>query len=806
MDRFVCVHGHFYQPPRENPWLGVIEIQDSASPYHDWNERVAADCYGPNARARILNDSGWIERIVNNYARLSFNFGPTLLSWLEEKEPEVYAAVLAADRESRERFSGHGSAIAQAFNHVILPLASSRDKRTQVLWGLADFEKRFGRRAEGMWLPETAVDIEALDILAERGISFVILAPHQAAKVREPGSETWTETADRGFDTSRPYRVTVPSGRTIAAFFYDGALARAVAFDRVLDDGREFARRLLDAAAGGEGPRLAHIATDGETYGHHHRFGEMALASALEFVQASGAARLTNYGEYLERFPPGWEAEIAENTSWSCPHGVERWRADCGCATGAHPGWRQGWRGPLRGALDWLRDRVAPLYETASASYFRDPWDARDAFVSLVLDRSPENVERFLREHGSRVLSPEERVAGMKLLELQRNAMLMFTSCGWFFDDLAGIETVQVLQYAGRVVQLAQDLFGDHLEPEFEERLAAARSNRADEGDGRRIYRRHVTPARVDLDRVAAHYAVTCLFGSTVDGSAVHGFNVEREDYHLAEAGRTRLAVGRVHVSSGLTEEAARLCFAAIHFGDQNIAGGVRPYTTEEQYDAMRRQVSDVFSRADFTEVIRAIDAQFPGQSFSLRSLFRDEQRRILGLIVDPALHEAETLYRSLYEEHIPLMRFLTSIGYPLPNRFRAAAEFALNIELRRAFGRDEIDREHVLSVLEEASLAGIEVDREGVAFVLQGTIERLAAGFAAAPGEIDACQGLLAAVELARDAGFPLDLWRTQNVFYDVLHGDHWRYLHLETADAPLQDWLELFVDLGAALRVAVT
>lgn len=429
MQRFVCIHGHFYQPPRENPRSGEIEEQPSASPYHDWNERVTAECYAPNASARILDPEGHVVRRLNNYSRISFNFGPTLLAWMEAKAPEVYAAVLAADRESRERFSGHGSALAQPFNHTILPLSTRRDKEIQIRWGLADFRRRFGREPEGVWLPEAAVDLESLDLLAAAGIRFTLLAPGQAK-------------SEGAFDTTLPYRVGLPSGRSIAVFFYDGVLAQAVAFGGILHDGEHFVDRLTRSFREEQRPQLIHLATDGESYGHHHRFGEMALAYALDQLEGS----LTNYGEFLARFPPEREVGIHENSSWSCAHGVERWRSDCGCHTGGGPGWNQAWRAPLREAFDLLRDELAG--KTGETS------------------------------------------------ELERCLQLMYTSCGWFFSDLAGIETIQCLRYAGRAIELAEAQFGPGIEERFLAILETAHSNRAEEGSGRQIYERHVLPLR----------------------------------------------------------------------------------------------------------------------------------------------------------------------------------------------------------------------------------------------------------------------------------------------------------------------
>jgi alpha-amylase/alpha-mannosidase (GH57 family) len=495
MKGYICIHGHFYQPLRENPWLETIEPQASAYPFHDWNERVAEECYARNAASPILGENGGVKEVVNNYSKISFNFGPTLLAWLKTARFDVYRAILQADRESQRRHGGHGSALAQAYGHAILPLADHRDKVTQVRWGIRDFESHFERQPEGMWLPETAVDTETLEVLAAEGVRFTVLAPRQAKAERPLGAGDWQDVSAEGIDPRRPYAVRLPSGRSIAVFFYDGALSQAVAFERLLDNGEAFKDRLLEAFADdGDDPQLVHIATDGETYGHHHRFGDMALAYALRRIESENGIRITNYGEFLATHPPTHEVEIAEGTSWSCAHGVERWRSACGCGTGAHPGWTQAWRTPLRGALDWLNRETGGRYEDRARGFLRDPWAARDAYIGVILDRSPATWRRFLDEQAVGDLNEDDRLAVLRLLELERHALLMYASDGWFFDDPSGIETVQVLRHAARVVELAGEAFSADLEPGFLTRLEAAKSNLPNYGDARRIYERFVRP------------------------------------------------------------------------------------------------------------------------------------------------------------------------------------------------------------------------------------------------------------------------------------------------------------------------
>jgi len=810
MPRYLCIHGHFYQPPRENPWLEAIEVQDSAYPYHDWNERVTAECYAPNAASRILDGERRIERIVNNYTQISFNFGPTLLAWMEQKEPEVYQSILEADARSRERFSGHGSALAQAYHHIIQPLANRRDKKAQILWGLADFERRFGRRAEGMWLPETAVDLETLDLLAEAGVRFTILEPHQAKRVRPKtakGKEEWEDVGGGRIDPSIPYEVKLPSGRRLAVFFYDGAISRAVAFEGLLISGERFADRLMSSVpAEPEQDRLVHIATDGETYGHHHRHGEMALSYALHHIETNGWARLTNYGEYLETHPPDHEVEIVENTAWSCVHGVDRWREDCGCHTGGEPGWTQAWRAPLRQALDWLRDELAPLWEREARAFFEDPWAARDGYVEVLLDRSPGNVNAFLDRFAAVRPQGADRVRALKLLELQRHAMLMYTSCGWFFNDLSGIETVQVLRYAGRVVQLAEELFRRPVETELLRLLDRAKSNLRSAGTGRDLYERLVKPSMVDLPQVAAHYAVTSLFRDYPNPAPVYCYSVERENGRLFRSGRARLAVGKARVTSGLTGKTEAFVYGVLHFGDHNLNAGVAPLGPPEDYQALIAEAGEAFDHGDLPRAIRLLDHHFGKVPYSLKSLFPDERRRVLDLILGSTLEEVEDEFRDVFRHHGPLMRYVKSLGTPLPKAFAAAAEFVLNLDLRRAVADPAADPEEVERLLAERAALGVDLDVKGLSYALENSLELLVERLREDPRDLELLRRAEAAAVLALTPPFTVDLGRAQNRYYELLHTVYPERLERpESGDPEAAEWACRFRKLGERLAVRV-
>ena len=807
MKRFICIHGHFYQPPRENPWLEAVELQDSAAPYHDWNARITAECYAPNSVSRILDEQNRIIKLVNNYAKMSFNFGPTLLSWLAEKSPAVYDAILAADRESAKKFSGHGSAIAQVYNHMIMPLANRRDRITQIAWGVRDFEARFKRRPEGMWLPETAVDLETLELLADFGVRFTILAPHQAARTRRIGQSEWRELEHGGIETNRAYRQQLPSGKSLAIFFYNGPIARAVAFEGLLSQGERFIQRLYAAfSAQDEQEQLVHIATDGESYGHHHRFGDMALAYALDRIEADAQTALTNYGEFLANYPPTYEVEIVERSSWSCAHGIDRWWSNCGCNTGAHPTWNQEWRTPLRNALDWLRDSIAPQWEEQARQLLKDPWQARDAYISVINDRSAENIDEFFARQALRQPNVNEESRTLKLLEMQRHALLMYTSCGWFFDDIAGIEAVQILQFAGRAVQLAQNLFGDSLESQFTRRLSAALSNVAEQGNGAQIYERRVQSAKVDWEKVAAHYAVSSVFEEFPKETPIYCYDVTSNDRQVFPIGRAKLSFGRIELRSRVTRESKQLHYGVLHLGDHNINGGVAEFPDEQTYRKTIEEALDRFSRADLTGVVRVMAQRFGESNYSLQSLFRDEQRSVLETILESSLLEAEALYRQVYEHRAPIMRFLTDLNIPLPKGFSAAAEVVLNSDLRRALERTAIDVQQVIRKIETAKIEGVSLDTDTLEFAFRHTLERTASRFAANPS-LAALSELQKTADLLQHFPFPVNLWAIQNIFYGLLQKSYPAQRDAQMrGDETAQAWVSSFEELARDLGLKVS
>jgi alpha-amylase/alpha-mannosidase (GH57 family) len=803
MDKYICIHGHFYQPPRENAWLEEVELQDSAYPYHDWNERITAECYATMATSRLLDEQGRIRDITNNYARISFDFGPTLLAWLARHAPRVYGAILEADQESRRRFSGHGAAIAQAYNHMILPLANRRDQQTQIEWGIRDFEHRFQRWPEGMWLPEMAVSLETLDLLAEQGIGFTILSPRQAQRVRHLNAGDWQDVGSGKIDPSRSYRVRLPSGKSLALFFYDDPISRAVAFEGLLSNGGRFAHRLLDGFDDARSEaQLVHIATDGESYGHHHYKGNMALAYALHAIESRQLARLTVYGEYLELHPPQWEVEIFENTSWSCVHGVERWRKDCGCHSGARSGWHQAWRSPLRDALDWLRDSLSPAYEEKMAFFGLDPWEARNAYIRVILDRRPTTIDAYLAERTRQTLSSAQKILVLQMLELQRHAMLMYTSCGWFFDEISGLETVQVIQFAGRALQLAKAVFGGGLEYRFMQLLEKAPSNLREHKDGRRIYEKFVKPAMVDLTTVGAHYAMRSLFEEYPQKAAVNCYTVERSFFKSLAVGRAKLSMGRIRIDSTITWKSAFLCFGAIHWGDHNISCCISPCREGEPEDAFINGVFEVFSRAEFPTALLLLEKTIGASTYSLRHLFRDEQRRILQIVLESNLVSAEAVYRQVYDTNAPLLLFLKDLNVPAPRALAAAAEYLLNAALRRAFESPVFELNAIRQLLDATSLHGVTLDADFLEISIRRRMEQIADHFRQQPLEFGALLQLDAIAGLLPDFPFEVNLRTVQNIFFDVLKAVYPQLkMKAGRRDRKAKDWVALFQTLGKKL-----
>lgn len=716
---YITIHGHFYQPPRENPYIDAIERQPSAAPFHDWNERIAYECYRPNAFARIFNDSGDLVDLVNNYEYMSFNIGPTLMAWLDEHDHETYEKILEADRLSVARQGGHGNAIAQVYNHIIMPLANRRDKQTQVRWGIADFRKRFGRDPEGMWLAETAIDGETVEVLIEEGLRFVILAPSQVSLCRpfptgDQPEPDWANVADGYIDPARPYRCFLDADRSryLDVFFYDGPISGEMGFnDEILQGSKTFADRLALAVHHDDRPsQLISVATDGETFGHHKAGKEKCIAYCFRREFADRGWQVTNFGHYLSLHPPTWECILKDVTAWSCSHGVDRWQDDCGCGSGG--GTQQRWRKPLRDSLNWLREELIAIYDKHAPEVLRDPWAARNDYIDVVLDRSQEMMYRFLAAHQVGELDVERRTDALHLLEMQRHSLLMFTSCGWFFEEISRPEGTQILRYAARAIELAGVVSGIDLEPEFVDRLAAAPTNDPGYSDGADLYHQAVTTAKVTWGQVAAHYAIASLFNAHPERHQVYCYEADRLDYQIQRFGTLALAIGQVRLTSEISRESQHLIFAALHLGGLDFHCCIQPFRDRLAYSQLKDSLFASLTAASTAQVILQMSQLFDGETFALNDLFAEEEYRIVQQLSRDTLTELDRLYTQVYRDNYSLIAAYRRADRDVPPELQVAAEVALRYRFNRAVA--DLNRSNMkrLSALDELGAIATEAER----------------------------------------------------------------------------------------------
>ncbi|MHC1728768.1 MAG: DUF3536 domain-containing protein [Syntrophobacteraceae bacterium] len=686
--KFVCIHGHFYQPPRENPWLGAIEREDSAAPYHDWNQRINLECYRANTAARLVDQENRILNLKNNYGYFSFNFGPTLLHWLEQHDPWVYRKIIEADKRSLKTHGGHGNAIAQVYNHVIMPLANQRDKLTQVLWGMRDFELRFGRLPEGMWLAETAVDRKTLSVLADAGIKYTILSPHQAARWRFIEKDApWHEVQNGAIPSGRAYRYDCGGGKYIHLFFYDPALAQGIAFGRLLEHSSKLLAQ-LDSSQSLENhpldePWLVNVATDGESYGHHFKFGDMALAAAFQELENNPTVDTVNYGWFLSSFPVTAEIEILENSAWSCAHGLGRWSDDCGCHIGGDPGWSQKWRAPLRKALEYVRDALALHYEKQMGKICRDPWGARNDYIDVMVDRK-KNLPSFLKRH--LIAGPKSPTVPqfLELLEMQRFCLLMFTSCGWFFDEVSQLESVLLLKYAARAMQLAEKTGSPPVEPGFLKILKKAPSNIATYGNGANVYLRLVKPETVTMGRVAANYAIQSLTRSAQRVFQIYDYGISPKRETDLGANPVRCLYGHISVRDDRTMSEEEFLYAVIHFGGLDFRCSVKPYVGGNEYESILTALQGSVEEQNTNKMIRLLDEKFGSEYFGLKDVFKDLRASIARDIGSKVFAGYTDLQRNLFETHRPLIVSLKQMGINPPGEFRFPIRRILSEEVEK--------------------------------------------------------------------------------------------------------------------------
>lgn len=776
-ETFLTIHGHFYQPPRENPWLESIELQDSASPYHDWNERINSECYNPNSVSKIVDHKNKILDVVNNYELISFNFGPTLLSWMEEYAPLAYERVIKADIESVGEHDGHGNAIAQVYNHMIMPLANERDKQTQVIWGIKDFETRFGRKPEGMWLAETAVDDDSLRVLAENGIKFTVLSPYQALKIRKIGDKDLSDVSWGNIDPARAYRYYIKSSpdKYIDLFFYDGAISKSVAFDEILKDGNKFIRRLKEGVSDGRDYcQLVNIATDGESYGHHTKFGDMALSYVLRIRAKEEGFKIVNYAQYLEKCPSEMEVDIKQASSWSCFHGVGRWSEDCGCSTGGHPGWNQKWRKPLRNALDYLRDELIIIFEKEGKDYFKDAWKARNKYIEVILDRSELSVKKFQKENFVSNLSEEQKVKAMELLEMQRQAMLMYTSCGWFFSEISGIETTQIMKYAARAMQLAQNFNKKDLEKHFLEILSEAKSNFPEFETGKDIFEKFVKPSVVTIKQMASLWAVSSLYKDFEEEEEIYCYTIKKHSYKKVQKGTSKLVVGHIEVQSKITLQKSNVMFALVQYSGGDFHCAIKEFSDDSEYIKIQKELFRIFMLHPLTEIIRALDEYFGKEYFTLKDIFIEERRKILQTMLQGKMQKFAQTYHEIYTESKSSIYHMQSLGLSIPDEFKISAGYTLSRQFNDLIinAKGFLDNEIIQQAIDinfETKKIGIGIDKMPTNKVfsqkISQNISRLAQSL-----EIQQAEATLEIFDNIEKLELQVDITEAQNTYFNKI------------------------------------
>ncbi len=810
---FLTIHGHFYQPPRENPWLEAIELQDSALPFHDWNERINKECYNPNSVSKIVDSRNRILDMVNNYEHISYNFGPTLLSWMEKFAPLTYERIIKADIESISEHNGHGNAIAQVYNHMIMPLANEHDKDTQIKWGIKDFEYRFGRKPEGMWLAETAVDDDTLRLLEENGIKFTILSPYQALKIRKEGDKDWQDVSWGNVDPARSYRYYMKSapGKYIDLFFYDGAISRSVAFDELLKDGNKFIKRLKEGVSDLRNyPQLVNIATDGESYGHHTKFGDMALAYVLQIKAKDEGFTITNYAEYLDKYRSNYEADIKQASSWSCFHGVGRWKEDCGCSTGGHPGWNQKWRKPLRDALDYLRDELIKVFEQEGPKYFnKDVWEVRNNYIAVILDRSSLIVSKFQQENFKKDLSDTEKVRAMELLEIQRQAMLMYTSCGWFFSEISGIETVQIMKYAARAMQLAANFSKNDYEKRFLEILSEAKSNIAEYGTGKDIFERFVKPSIVTMKQVASLWAISSLYQDFDDEENVYCYKVIRHDYQKVEKGNSSFVTGCIEVQSRITQQKSNLIFALMQYADGDFHCAIKEYSEDIEFNTMKNTLIKKFLLDSITEIIRALDEYFGKEYFTLKDIFIEERRKILQILLKDKLDKFARTYEEMYDEGKSSIYHMQNLGLTIPDEFKISAGYALSRKFNDLIIHsggfvDPTITQQAVDINYESKRMGIKLDKAPsnkiFAKKINQNLNRLTYGL-----EVQQAEVIMELFDYIEKLELEVDIAEAQNIYFTKI------YSHINEIIDMLQQskrkndrkLIEMLLDIGEKLNI---
>ena len=812
---YLTIHGHFYQPPRENPWLEAIERQDSAAPFKDWNERINVECYDPNSVSKIVDDKNQVIDIVNNYSYMSYNFGPTLMSWMQTHAPLTYERIIKADAKSAGEHNGHGNALAQVYNHMIMPLANTQDKYTQTIWGIRDFEYRFGRKPEGIWLAETAVDDETLLVLANEGIKFTVLSPYQADKFRDMGSNNWNDVSWGNIDPARPYRYYIKSNpeKYVDLFFYDGTISRSVAFEELLRDGNKFARRLQDGISNSRNfPQLVNIATDGESYGHHTKFGDMALAYILKVGARELGFEITNYAQFLENYPPQYEVDIKPVSAWSCAHGVGRWMDDCGCSTGALPHWNQKWRKPLRQALDYLRDELINLCTAQGTKYFKDFWQARNNYIDVILDRSEKNVNSFFKQNAKKTLKPEEKVKAIKLLEIQRFSQLMYTSCGWFFADISGIETTQIMKYAYRAMELAGEFSKTNYEKTFLSILQKAKSNILEFGNGKDIFNNWVKPSAVGFEKIAAQCAIESSFSQAGEKETkLYCYKIKKGLAKKYIEEDNVLTFGKMEVSSEITFEKKEISYVVLQTQDYEFYCSIKEFCCADDFNLERKEILKVFKKGNVIETLQAIETYFGSKFYSLKDIPMDRRKNILENMISNKLQQAAQTYEDMYEGLLHPISHLNDLGMDIPEGFRVCAKYTLLSKLEDELNdvKDYEDKHKLHRLFKIRQLAdkfNIKLNTPKISLILSNNLSELINALQNKTSLKNAKE-MLYFFELLEKLKIETEISDAQNIFYKMFCSDFeklFEKINRQNGDSTRELFLKL-LEIGKRLNINV-
>lgn len=800
MKKAACIHGHFYQPPRENPWLEYVEIQTSAYPYHDWNERITHECYLPNSASRVVNKENKIIDIVNNYTKISFNFGPTLLQWMKKFHPECYENIIKSDEKSvREN---NPTAIAQCYNHMIMPLANLNDKITQVKWGIRDFEYRFKRRPIGMWLPETAVDIETLEVLAKERIKFTILAEHQVKEIKKLTDVNF-EKPGPNLPLNSPYLCKLPSGKSILIFIFNGDLSFGIAFSGLLTNGQELAKGMMSKFSKTNNPELVSIATDGETFGHHKKFGDMALAACFKYLKENNI-EFKSYSECFEEANPIYEMRLNENTSWSCAHGIGRWKEDCSCNCGAFPGGNQRWRKFLREAMDFIRDELNKKYEKIIKEFDVDPWALRNEYICLILERTKKNAELFFQNHFKKPLTDQEKIKILTALEMERHLMLMYTSCGWFFDDISGIETVQVIQYAKRALQLSND---KDLERKFIDFLEKAESNDKNIKNGKIVYEKYVIPSMLTLDNIISHYAIELLFEELEKKSQFLCYEFVTDEIKKETNGSNFLLKGKIKTTSLITYETKELQFVSLFLHPFSVFSYVESLENESKYLSFLKTVEILFHSNKFSELNQLMqDSKKNKNIYSFWDMFTDEKNKILQILLKNLFKSYRDLMRKELEGKMKMICEIKSQNILIPELINRSLDLYFYFEIYELIQSDIFDISKSEELITRAKQWNINFQTDHLKLEAEKKLKELFSIWEKSPLNIHSMEKIINFLTIfVGKLNMNINLWQSQNTFFSIKKEHKDTMDKIDTLSPITHKWRELFYKIADFLNFKI-